>query len=198
MNGHSTFWFPLVLLTLLAALTFWLERLVQPPQAAGALEGRRDPDYIVDGLSAVRLAPEGRIRHTLHAEKMVHYPHDDSTRLESPRFVSHAATDAPVTITSREALVSSEGENIYFHDDVLVRREAFGDNSELVVRTSYLHVIPDENIAKTDRPVTISDANTVVKAVGLELNSETRVLKLLSRVKGIYHDPDRPARSRGD
>ena len=56
------------------------------------------------------------------------------------------------------------------------------------MRTTYLHVIPDDNIAKTDRPVTITDAATVVNAVGLELNSETRVLKLLSRVRGTY-DP---------
>jgi lipopolysaccharide export system protein LptC len=55
-----------------------------------------------------------------------------------------------------------------------------------VVQTSYLHIIPDDNIAKTDQPVTITDANIVVDAIGLELNNETRILKLHSRVRGTY------------
>ena len=37
---------------------------------------------------------------------------------------------------------------------------------------------------------TITDAATVVNAVGLELNSETRVLKLFSQVRGTY-DPNK-------
>jgi len=55
-----------------------------------------------------------------------------------------------------------------------------------VLETSYLHVIPDANIAKTDKPVTIKDATAVVEASGLELNSETRVLELQGRVRGTF------------
>ena len=134
---------------------------------------------------------DGSVKYSLRAERMVHYPDDDTTHLRRPRFVSYATAQAPVTITAREGLVSSEGENIYFHDDVLVTRAAYSDRSELVMRTTYLHVVPDSNIAKTDRPVTITDANTTVHAVGLELNSETQVLRLLSRVKGTYHGPNK-------
>ena len=194
MNERLTAWFPLLLLTVLAGLTFWLDRFVQAPAFTRGAAARHDPDYIVDGLSAVRMNPDGKIKHTLSAGKMVHYPDDDSTHLESPRFVNHAAAQAPVTITAREALVSGEGENIYFHNDVHVTRAPYAEKSQLEMRTSYLHVIPDDNIARTDRAVTIIDAHTVVTAVGLELNSETRVLKLLSRVKGTYHDPKKSTR----
>ncbi len=198
MNERLTAWFPLLLLAALAALTVWLNGFVQPPASARGGVVRHDPDYIVDGLSAVRMAADGRLKDTLFAEKMMHYPDDDSTHLQSPRFVSHATAQAPLTITAREALVSSEGENIYFQDNVLVKRAPYADKSELVMRTSYLHVIPDNNTARTDRAVTITDANTVVTAVGLELNNETRVLKLLSKVKGTYHDPNkRPPRPGG-
>ena len=194
MNERLTAWFPLLLLTVLAALTFWLDRFVQPPGYSRGAAARHDPDYIVNGLSAVRMNTDGKIKHTLAAEKMVHYPDDDSTRLQSPRFVNYAAALAPVTITAREALVSSEGENIYFRNDVHVTRAPYAQKSQLEMRTSYLHVIPDDNLARTDRAVTITDANTIVTAVGLELNSETRVLKLLSRVKGTYHDRKKSTR----
>jgi lipopolysaccharide export system protein LptC len=197
MSERFTAWFPLLLLSALAALTFWLDRIVQPPAAGRGGHVRHDPDYIVDGLSAIRMASDGSVKHTLYAERMMHYPDDDSTHLRAPRFVSYATAQSPVTITAREGLVSSEGENIYFQDDVLVKRAPFAGKSELTMRTSYLHVIPDDNIARTDRPVTLTDANTVVNAVGLELNSETRVLKLFSNVKGTYHDPNRRARRPG-
>ncbi len=42
------------------------------------------------------------------------------------------------------------------------------------------------DIAKTDQPVTITDANTIVKSIGLELNNKTQILKLESRVRGTY------------
>ena len=74
---------------------------------------------------------------------------------------------------------------------MLVTRAPYANRSELRMMTTYLHVVPDSSIVKTDRPVTITDANTIVHAVGLELNSETQVLRLLSRVKGTYHDPNR-------
>lgn len=194
MNERLTAWFPLLLLAVLAGLTFWLDRFVQPPASTRGAAARHDPDYLVDGLSAVRMGPDGQIKHTLSADKMVHYPDDDSTHLQFPRFVNRAAAQAPVTITAKEALLSSEGENIYFQNDVRVTRAPYANKSTLEMRTSYLHVIPDDSIARTDRAVTITDANTIVNAVGLEWNSETRVLRLFSSVKGTYHDPSKSAR----
>jgi lipopolysaccharide export system protein LptC len=190
MIERLTHAFPFLLLAALAALTFWLDRAVQPPPGSPLGTARHDPDYIVDNLSAVRTNESGGAAYTLDATRMVHYPDDDTTFLTRPRFVSYRSQQAPLTITAREALVSSNGENVHFKDDVKVTRAAYGDHSEMVMRTTYLHVIPDDNIAKTDRPVTITDAVTVVNAVGLELNSETRVLKLFSQVRGTY-DPNK-------
>ena len=180
--------FPVLLLGALAALTFWLDQVVQPPPRAPDGASRHDPDYIVENLTALSTNEAGKAAYTLSAAKMVHYPDDDTTHLTQPRLISYRSVEAPVTITSKEALVSSNGENVFFKDDVKVTRAAYGDQSEMVMVTTYLHVIPDDNIAKTDRPVTITDAATVVNAVGLELNSETRILKLHSRVRGTY-DP---------
>ena len=182
--------FPFLLLAAIAALTFWLDRYMQPLPRPADGATRHDPDYIVEKLSAVRTNEAGVAVYTLAATRMVHYPDDDTTHLTRPRLVSYRSAQAPLTITSNDALVSSNGENVYFRDDVKVTRAAYGNNSEMVMRTTFLHVIPDDSIAKTDRPVTITDAATVVEAVGLELNSETRVLKLHSRVRGTY-DPNK-------
>lgn len=185
--------FPLVLLGFLAAITFWLDRIVQPPTRSLSTIVRHDPDYIVDGLSAVRMDQLGRVKHTLRAQKMTHYPDDDVTLLVAPKLMTYAEDRAPVSVTSRDALMSGNGENVYFEHDVRVVRAATAKEAELVLETEYLHVIPDDNIAKTNRPVTIRNASAVVTASGLELNSETRVLKLEGRVKGVFQ-PARNAR----
>jgi lipopolysaccharide export system protein LptC len=194
MGERLTAWVPLFLVGMLAALTFWLDRVVQPAGRDLGKALRHDPDYIVDKLSAVRMSKAGSASYTLVAEKMVHYPDDDTTLLTAPRFVSYGAAKAPVTVTANQALVSADGKDVYFQDDVHVRRAAYDDNSEMALRTTFLHVIPDQHLAKTDRPVTITDAATVVNAVGLEWNSETRIVNLLSSVRGTYDPGKAPQR----
>ena len=81
---------------------------------------------------------------------------------------------------------------MYFQDNVRVTRAAHERNSELVMRTSFLHVVPDHHLAMTDRSVTLSDDANTVTAVGLEMNNETRVIKLLSNVRGTYDPSSSP------
>jgi lipopolysaccharide export system protein LptC len=185
---------PLILVGMVVAFTFWLDHLAQPAKPGTGGASRHDPDYMVVGLSARRMNESGETSYTLSAAKMMHYPDDNTTLLTTPRLVSLGSEKAPVTITAHQAVVSSNGEHVYFQDDVRVTRSAFGDSSELVMRTAFLHVVPDEKLAMTDRTITITDAATTVTAVGLELNSETRVIKLLSNVRGTYDPNKAPAK----
>jgi lipopolysaccharide export system protein LptC len=179
---------PLLLAGALAGFTFWLDRFAQGPERDVVGPSRHDPDYIVDKLSAVHLDKTGAASYSLVAAKMVHYPDDDATLLTSPRFVSYGSPKAPLTVAASEGVMTSRGDHVYFQDDVRVTRAAHEGASELVMRTSFLDVIPDLHIARTDRAVTVTDDATTVTAVGLEVNGETRVIKLLSNVRGSY-DP---------
>ena len=193
MTQRLAAWFPVVLLALVAAVTVWLDREVQPPERARDGKERHDPDYIVENFSALRIGPDGLARYKLSARRMVHYPDDDTTHLEAPILVNYRGSAGIVTITSKVALLSGNGEEAELIDDVHLVRAAYADKSELTMRTTWLHVIADDNIAKTDRPVQIDDANTLITSVGLEFNSETRILKLLSNVRGRY-EKSKPTR----
>ncbi len=186
---------PLVLAGALAAFTYWLDRFAHGPERDVVGPSRHDPDYIVDKLSAVRLGENGSARYSLDAVKMVHYPDDDATLLTSPKFTSYSSPKAPLMVTANEGVVTSQGDHVYFQDNVRVTRAAYEGSSELVMRTTFLDVIPELHIARTDRAVTVSDDVNTVTAVGLEVNSETRVIKLLSNVRGSY-DPGKSPRGR--
>ena len=194
-RSRLTMLLPLVLAGVLAGMTFWLDRIAQGPARDPVGPSRHDPDYIVERLSAVLMGVTGEPSYSLAAAKMVHYPDDDSTLLTSPKFVSYRSPKATVTVTASEGVVSARGDHVYFQDDVRVTRAEHEGASELVMRTTFLQVFPDAHIARTDRPVTVSDAANTVTAVGLEMNSETRVIKLLSNVRGTY-EPGRSARGR--
>ncbi|MCC6533176.1 MAG: LPS export ABC transporter periplasmic protein LptC [Burkholderiales bacterium] len=178
--------FPLLLIAVLAALSFWLERTVQGPSAPRDGSARHDPDYIVENLVAMRMGPDGVRVHQLEAKRMLHYPDDDTTHLEHPRLLKFDSNALSMRISATSARVSKEGKTVDFIDDVTAVRIASGNRSELTLTTDFLHVLPDEDLALTDRPVTIVDANTQVRAVGLELNNKAKTLKLLSNVRGSY------------
>jgi len=178
--------FPLLLVSILAALSFWLERTVQGPPPARDGSTRHDPDYIVDGVVAMRMGPDGVPLHQLEAKRMLHYPDDDTTELELPRLLQYTDKAVTFVITAKRALVSSEGKTVDFNEDVKAVRSATADRSELTLTTDHLHVVPDKDFARTDRPVTIVDVNTQVTAVGLELDNQAKTLKLMSNVRGTY------------
>ena len=188
MRNRLTTLMPLLLVGLLAGFTFWLERFAQGPTRDVVGPSRHDPDYIVEKLTGVHMGETGAARYVLSAEKLVHYPDDDTTLLTAPKLVSYASAKAPVTVTANEGVVSAKGDHVYFQDDVRVTRAAHEGASEMVMRTSFLHVVPDQQIARTDRSVTLTDDANTVTAVGFEMNNETGVIKLLSNVRGSY-DP---------
>jgi lipopolysaccharide export system protein LptC len=92
-------------------------------------------------------------------------------------------------------MLSNNGENAYFTGDVQVRRAAYADNAEMALYTSFLHAIPNEDLVKTDREVTMVSGNSTVKAVGLEFDNKKRELKLLSNVKGQLETPEKNRRA---
>ena len=178
--------FPLALLALLAALTFWLDHIAQPTTTPRDSNMRHDPDYIVENFVAVRTRVDGTPQYQLEAKRMLHYPDDDTTHLENPRVLSFDGEHPETTIVADTALMSAEGKTIDFNGNVITNRAASSTRSAMVLTSEHLRVIPDDDIARTDSPVTIVDANTKLTAVGLELNNKYKTIKLKSKVRGSY------------
>ena len=189
MNDRLITWSPLILLALLATMSFWLDRKVQPQGHHPDGSTRHDPDFIIDAFSAVKMNPDGTRRYALAAKRMVHFPDDNSTELELPRLVYFDYQRAPVTIRSETAQSVQGGDDVYFRGDVQIIRSAYASNAELGIFTSFLHVIPDKDLAKTDKPVRMVEGSSTASSVGLEFNNATREIKLLSEAKASYATP---------
>ncbi|MEO6825591.1 MAG: LPS export ABC transporter periplasmic protein LptC [Nitrosospira sp.] len=177
---------PLILLALLAILAFWLNQSVRVSSPAQENGLGRTPDYMMENFSAVRMDHDGMTRHVLSAKKMLHYPDDDTTDMEQPRFINTAPGKPAMQVDADEAKMSGNGEDIYLTGNVKVQRSADKSRSETIMTTSFLHLIPDDGIAKTDKPVVITEANSVIHAVGMEVSDRTQVTRLLSQVRVVH------------
>lgn len=178
---------PLVILAMLGAVSFWLSHSVPTPSPVQDNGTGRTPDYIVENFSAIRMGHDGVARHMLIAERMVHYPDEDTTDLQQPHFINIEPGKPAVQVTAEKAKMSGSGDDIYLSGNVVVLRNAGKGRGETTMKTSELHLIPDDDIAKTDKPVVITETNAVIRAIGMEMNNSTNIIQLLSQVS-VVHD----------
>ncbi|HEY5993702.1 MAG TPA: LPS export ABC transporter periplasmic protein LptC [Gallionellaceae bacterium] len=179
-------WSALLPLLALLAGTYWLNQQVLPLAPVPDYKARHDPDYIVNNFSATNLGETGAPRFLLAAQKMEHFPDDDTTYLVEPRLTSPYKDRPPVHISADRGEVSHNGDEVFLRDDVIVLREPTAKDGGMQIATSYLHVVPDDETADTDHAVAITEARGVTTAVGMKLDSKARVLKLMSRVRSQY------------
>lgn len=178
-------WLPLLPLLLLLLGSYWLSRQVQPVQTA-TTELRHDVDFVVDRLSATMLDQQGVPHFVIFTEKMWHFPDDDSTHLQQPRLTRFFTDRPPTQMTAQRGMLGSRGEDVFLQEGVEVLQRSENALHERRFQTEYLHVQPDRGWAETDRPVRLFDRNRSIDAIGMELDENTRTVKLLSQVRGIY------------
>ncbi len=182
---HQINWTPLGLALLLALLSFWLNHVggrVEPVDTAGFTH---DPDYIVEDFDALAFDVKGTPHQRLIAKRLTHYMDDDTTVLDKPVMRSLDDED-PVMVTAQRALLSSDGNQAYFMDNVRVERLSSGDRASLTLETEYLHVSRDARTMRSNRPVVMRQGRSQVSANGMFADDRARLLSLDGKVRGTY------------
>ncbi|MDR2188852.1 MAG: LPS export ABC transporter periplasmic protein LptC [Azonexus sp.] len=181
--------FPIILAALLAALSFWLQNVVDvaEPKRDGNL--RHDPDAIAENFIVRRFDAEGRVKYRLTSPWLEHYPDDDSSELRSPTLVNFRPDGPPLTLSAQNARVSAEGETVFLWDDVNAVRAADADRPELRFRSPYLTAQPDLGTAFTNSPVEITQGQSWLKGIGARIDTHLSTFVLQSQVTGVYINP---------
>lgn len=178
--------FPLSVLLVLAALTFWLRHAIELPESGRDGRNRHDPDYIISDAQLRKLDQTGRLQYTLKSIDIRHYPDDDTTEIAKPDLVYQHPKKAPVTMTAERGLLSRDGKQADLYDNVQVRRAAFGKREELIARTDKLTILPDEEQAFTASPVQITQGKSWLKGVGLRIDNTKQTFVLESQAVGQF------------
>jgi lipopolysaccharide export system protein LptC len=179
-------WMGLLPLLLLLGATYWLNKQVQPYIPHPDANKRHDPDLIVDNFYATTMNEHGTPRYILSARKLMHYPDDDSTHLDMPQLKNLYPDEPPIYTYAKKGEVSKKGDEVFLRDEVKLVRSAQGAQSEMTFATSYLHILPDRNLADTQAPVAMNDAHTSVAGVGMTFDYAARTANLLSQVRSQH------------
>ncbi|MDD4962330.1 MAG: LPS export ABC transporter periplasmic protein LptC [Gallionella sp.] len=182
-------WLPLLPLLGLLAVTYWLNEQVQPEKILSDRHAEHFPDAIMERFSAIALDERGKPRGIMAGQKLLHYSDDDSTEVIAPHVTSLSVDHPPVHITALHASISSKGDEIFFDRAVRVLRVANAQRVALTMDTESLRVIPDKDWCETDRPVRIVEGQNILTAIGMEMDNQTRLIKLRAQVKSDYVQP---------
>lgn len=194
-----TAWSPVLLLGGLAALTYWLDSQVQPPAPRRDGSERHDPDIFVEGFHAVELDAQGRPKQAVAGKRALHFGDDQTTEVIEPMLSQTEAGKPAFRITADRGKLSGDRKDVFFTGNVRAVRDAGptrpGESpaGPVTVTTEYLHVVPDKDLARTDKAVTIEEPRGIIRSVGLELDNKAKTLKLRSSVQGTLQPQAIPA-----
>lgn len=176
-------WFPVLLLATLAMLTYWLDAQVQ---RSGRADGRVDqePDYYLEDFAATRFGPDGTVVQRLSARRMMHYAEARPTELVAPNLVDTPPGRPPMQVQAELGKISHDTNHIYLTGHVVATRAADAQRSKLTLSTEYLHVLPREEKAMTDKTVKIVDATGSHVAAAMEMDNKARTMRLHGGVTG--------------
>ena len=181
MRFSTTRIFPLALMLALALLTFYLERTVRDDDSPPALR-RHDPDYVVANFTTTTYTGEGAVETVMSAERMVHYPDDDTTELFAPRVVYAKPQQPRFSVRAERGELSRDGDEIFLYGDVVLVRDAAANRPEARMTTDFLHVLRDRSLVRTDRLVKIVEGGRSLEGRGMEYNNASRELVLRADV----------------
>jgi len=181
--------FPLLLMGALALLTLWLDHQVRVEGGDHPSLRRHDPDYLVTNFTTTTYDRDGHAETVLAAAQMQHYPDDDSTEVNGPRLVQSKPEQPRFTVQAERGKISREGDEIFLYDHVVLLRDAVGEEPAARMTTSFLHILRDRALVRTDREVLFEQQGRSLTGRGMEYHTDTRELFLHAEVRARFDPP---------
>ncbi|HYR36038.1 MAG TPA: LPS export ABC transporter periplasmic protein LptC [Burkholderiales bacterium] len=184
--------FPLALMLALALLTLWLDHQVSVEGGAHPSMRRHDPDYLVTNFTTTTYNRDGKAETVLSAAEMQHYPDDDSTAVSAPRVLQAKPAQPRFTVEADRGNISREGDEIFLYDNVVLVREADAVQPRARMTTSFLHILRDRSLVRTDRQVLFEEEGRSLSGRGMEYHADTSELFLRDDVRGRFEPRTEP------
>lgn len=181
--------FPVVLLALLAGLTFVLQNVVDRNEVPREQKKQHHRDAIAENFSILRFDENGQIKYRLVAPYMEHFPDDDSSVITSPTMVSYRSNAEPLTISSGHAKATAKHDVTFLWDNVILHRAATASQSAMTAYMPDLTVQSEAGFAFTSSPVEITQGTSWLKGTGMQLDNNNATFVLQSQVTGLYFRP---------
>ncbi len=182
--------FSVLVLAVLAAFTAFLAERAGIDEGAGPRPRQAgEPDYFVERFSLTRLDERGDPTFRMSAQRLEHFPNDDSSLITRPVLVSLDPGRPRVTLSAERARSQGGSDETLLEGAVVLTRAATAGSAPLRLSTDAVVLYTGREVARTDRPVRIEQGGSVLTGVGMEFDNPARTLRLLGSVRGFWVGP---------
>ena len=182
---------PFILILVLLLGTWWLLRGTRVTRVDIQPAPAHNSDYYISGFTTLALDQDGQRRYRLSARRLVHYIDDDSTELTLPEYSKFNGQKSSLHVNAETGRGTQDNSLIKLQGNVLITSKDQFNNTRLVTETDQLTLYPNRDYAETGSPVTIKNAESITKGVGMTVDSREGKLVLLSKVNSIYYPQGR-------
>lgn len=148
-----------------------------------------EPDYFVEDVVFTRINARGDPVFRVSADRLLHYPDDQSSVYDKPVLVSLDPGKPRIDLRADQGHSSAEGEETLLTGNVVMTRAGSAKEPAMTIRTERVTVYNETEIARTDQPVRIERGESVLTGVGMEFNNAARSLRVDSRVHLTWQPP---------
>jgi lipopolysaccharide export system protein LptC len=175
---------------LLALGSWWLVRNAPSvPSGAAQVAVTHEPDYFMHHFSVKSFAADGSLLSEVRGDMGRHYPDTDTLEIDRMRLRSVDAEGRLTHASSERALSNADGSEVQlFGDARVVRDAAAGPGSatqpQLSFEGEYLHVWPQLERVRSNRPVRLTRGKDHFSAENLEYDHRAQILQMQGKVRG--------------
>lgn len=178
--------FPIGLLLVLAALSYWLAVVseAEPTDIGGRF--RHDPDTIIRQFDGISYDEQGNRKAGLRGVELRHYPDDESSVIQQPYLRRFVANAEPSTVNANQAVVNSDGSEVDLTGNVRAFRPPQNGKSAITLTAPHMRVLVDEERARTPGFARIQQGSSWISGTGFDADNVTEVFNFHSNVTGSY------------
>ncbi len=178
--------FPIGLLAVLSALSYWLGVVAaaDPVDIGGRF--RHDPDTIIRQFDGVSYDEKGNRKAGLRGTELQHFPDDESSVIQRPFMRRFSLSGEPSTVSANQAVVNSDGSEVDLTGDVKAFRPAQGGKAAITLTAPHMHVLVDEERARTPGFARIQQGSSWISGTGFDADNVTQVFNFHGNVTGTY------------
>ncbi len=136
------------LLGLFGLLGIWLQTEFIEEEVTTNYLNRHDPDYYIENFTATGMDETGNRAFLLQAERMAHFPDDDTALLDKPHLIEFSPERAPRHTYADSGWLSSGGDEILMTDNVKVVQEGDSRGAGGTMRTKKMRILLEKSISK--------------------------------------------------
>lgn len=171
--------FPLFAVALFALLTFWLDARVSESARAQKNSTQPAPDHFLERFKIQRTAVDGRVESVMIGDRATHFPSNQTTVIERPRYESEPAGKPKMEVDAALAILKSDPtknavEQVDFSGKVVAKQAASVGREAVTYESETLTVFPKTQTAQTNAQTRTVSGDRVMITQGLRVNADKK------------------------